>query len=94
MGTESDYIKLDVEDLKFSDSIKECFKQRYSVSEYKMSSGKLFKKSIVDDRRFVIDGKAIVTITKMQKNSDMPLAENQVYLHDRPCIPVLHPSAM
>lgn len=71
MGMESYYIKLDVEDLKFSDSIKECFKQRYSVSEYKMSSGKLFKKSIVDDRRFVIDGKAIVTITKMQNTTEI-----------------------
>lgn len=71
MGMESYYITLNVEDLKFSDSIKECFKQRYSVSEYKMPSGRLFKKSIVDDRRFVIDGKAVVTITKMHNKTEI-----------------------
>lgn len=71
MGMESYYITLDVEDLKFSDSIRECFKQRYRVSEYKMPSGKLFKKSIVDDSRFVIDGKAVVTITKMQNKTEI-----------------------
>ena len=34
MGMESYYITLDVENLKFRDfnSIRECFKQRYSVS--------------------------------------------------------------
>lgn len=69
MGMESYYITLDVRDLKFSDSIRECFKQRYSVSEYKMPSGKLFKKTIVDDSRFVIDGKVVVTITKMQNKT-------------------------
>ena len=69
MGMESYYITLAVEDLKFSDSIRECFKQRYSVSKYKMPSGKLFKKSIVDDSRFVIDGKAVVTITKIQNKT-------------------------
>lgn len=71
MGMESYYITLDVENLKFSDSIRECFKQRYSVSEYKTPSGKLFKKPIVDDSRFVIDGKAVVTITKMQNKTDV-----------------------
>ena len=70
MGMESYYIKLDVEDFKFSYPIRECFKQRYSVSEYKIPSGKLFKKSIADDSRFVIDGKAVVTITKMQSSTE------------------------
>ena len=72
MGMESYDITLDVENLKFRDfnSIRECFKQRYSVSEYKMPSGKLFRKSIVDDSRFVIDGKAVVTITKTQNKME------------------------
>ena len=72
MGMESYYIMLDVEDLKISDSnsIREYFKQRYSVSEYKMPSGTLFRKAIVDDSRFVIDGKAVVTITKMLNKTE------------------------
>lgn len=66
MGMESYYITLDIKGGKFNDSISECFKERCSVSEYKMPSGKLFQKYIVDDRRFVIDGKAVVTVMKMQ----------------------------
>lgn len=69
MGMQSYYITLDVRDLKFSDSIKECFKQMYSVSDYKMLSGELFKKPTVDDSRFVIDGKVVVTIEKIQNKT-------------------------
>lgn len=69
MGMQSYYITLDVRDLKFSNSIKERFQQRCSVSDYKMLSGKLFKKPIVDDSRFVIDGKVVVTIAKMQNKT-------------------------
>ena len=71
MGMESYYITLDVENLKSSNSIRECFKQRYSVSEYKMPSRKLFKKPTVDDSRFVIDDKAVVTIIKMHNKAEI-----------------------
>ncbi len=71
MGMESYYITLDIKELKFSHSLNQCFKQRYRVSKYKIPSGKLFQKSIVDDRRFVIDGKAVVAIMEMQDHTEI-----------------------
>lgn len=71
MGMESYYIKLNIKGLKNSYDIKQLFKQKYKVSKYKMSSGKLFKRKILDDNRFVIDNKAIVTITTMQNTADI-----------------------
>ena len=62
MGMESYYITLNIENLNSSDTIMQLLKQNYHVSDYKMPSGKLFKRYIIDDSRFVIDNKAVVAI--------------------------------
>ena len=60
-----------VKNLKSNDDIAQLFKQKYNVSNYKMPSGKLFKRHVVDASRFVIDNKAVVTIAIMQNTADI-----------------------
>ncbi len=71
MGMESYYLTLNVKNLSASDDIRQLFEQKYNVSKYKMPSGKLFKRRIVDDSRFVIDNKAVVTIALLQNITDI-----------------------
>lgn len=71
MGMESYYITLNVESLTSGGDITSLFKQEYHVSRYKMPSEKLFKRRIADDRRFVIDHKAVVTVVVNQNTADI-----------------------
>ena len=61
MGMEGYFFALEFKSLKQED-IKEHLKEHCLIQPYKMPSGKLFKKYIVDRQRFTIDGKAVVRI--------------------------------
>lgn len=65
MGMESYYITLEIDNLS-SNNLRELFVQRYQVSAYKIRSSKFFRRYVVDDSRFVIDNKAVVTINTFQ----------------------------
>lgn len=71
MGMESYFIKLNVQNLKSSVDIKQAFAREYNVSKYRRPSGKLFRRHIVDDSRFVIDNKAVVTVAMLQDAADI-----------------------
>ena len=71
MGMESYFITLNIENLNSSDYIAQLFKQYCDVSRYKMPSGKLFKRHIIDDSRFVIDNKAVVAVAVNQDAADI-----------------------
>lgn len=71
MGIESYYIKLTGKAIKSSADIMQVFKQKYSVSEYKILSGRLFRRHIIDDSRFIIDKKAVVTLNTSQNITEI-----------------------
>ena len=66
MGMESYYLTLEIKNLSTKDGIRQSFEQKYNVGKYLMPSEKLFREHIVDDSRFVIDNKAVVSITSLQ----------------------------
>lgn len=63
MGMASYYFTLEMKESPMDKEIKRLFEQQYKVSEYQMPSGRLFRKQINDNSRFIIDNKAVVSIS-------------------------------
>lgn len=69
MGLASFFFRLKVINLEYSNNIKELFRLKCNVSKYSRPSGCLFKKRIIDDNRFVIDNKAVVSVNLLERST-------------------------